>query len=484
MRSIDRRAIALSALGWLAACDMIALDDEIAPIEAEPLYEQISIVKRDLRIAVEAAGVIEPVTTVEVKSKASGEILELNVDTGDRVDESALLARIDQRVLNNTLEQARASLEVAEARLANARSQLDRVESLYERKAVSKSDYETSTLEHATAKSEVVRSEIQVENAVIQLGDSDVLAPISGTVIERAVEQGTVISSPMGSVSGGTLLLKMADLSRVQVRMLVDEIDIGKVQPGVGATVIVAAFANRPFRGEVVKVEPQAVVEQNVTMFPVLIDIENSEGLLKPGMNADVEVVIDERNAVLVVPNAALRTEADVESAGAVLGFAPDEVREMLAASTLPERASRRGEGSPNPAAAGELSAGDRERMTALREKFQRGEQPNAEDRALMQKLRGAGRGPGGRPGGQRNARQRTRAMGGDYIVFAERAGKVQALRVRTGITDMDRSEVIAGLEEGDAVLILPSASLVRAQEQFQERMSGRVGIPGLSRGR
>lgn len=483
MLSIDRRAIALFAIGALAACDMVGLEEEVVDVEAAPIYEQISIVRRDLRIAVEAAGVVEPVTTVEVKSKASGEILELNVDTGDRIDEGALLARIDQRVLNNTLEQAKASLEVAEARLANAESQLERVESLYERKAVSKSDYEMSTLEHATAKSEVVRSEIQVENAVIQLGDSDVLAPISGTIIERAVEQGTVISSPMGSVSGGTLLLKMADLSRVQVRMLVDEIDIGKVQPGVLATVVVAAFPSRPFRGEVIKVEPQAVDQQNVTMFPVLIDIDNREGLLKPGMNADVEVVIDERNGVLVVPNAALRTEADVEPAGSVLGFAPDEVREMLAASTLPARSGSTGEGSAN-AGPGELSAEDRQRMAALREKFQRGEQPDAEDRALMQKMRASGRGPGGRPGGQRNARQRPRAMGGDYIVFAERAGEVIALRVRTGITDMERSEVIAGLEEGDAVLILPSASLVRAQDQFRERMSGRMGIPGLSRGR
>ena len=476
-----RRGLGLVILGVVAGCDVATLDEAVGEGQIEPLYEQIAVVRRDMRIAVEAAGVIEPVTTVEVKSKASGEILELNADTGDRVDAGSLLARIDQRVLNNTLEQARATLDVARARLTNAQSQLERVESLFERKAISKSDYETSTLEHATAKSEVVRSEIQVENAVIQLGDSDVLAPISGTIIERTVEQGTVISSPMGSVSGGTLLLKMADLSRVQVRMLVDEIDIGKVQPGVTATVIVAAYPNRPFRGAVLKVEPQAVAEQNVTMFPVLIDIENAEGLLRPGMNAEVEVVMEERTGVLVVANAALRTEADVESAGAVLGFSGDDVQAMLAQSSLPPR----GDGAERAASAGagDLSAEDRERMAAIRSKFQSGEQPSAEDRAFLQKLRASGRLPS-RGGGPRAQRPRPRAMGGDYIVFAEREGALQAVRVRTGITDMERSEVVAGLEEGDAVLILPSASLVRAQERFQERMSGRVGIPGLSRGR
>ena len=259
---------------------------------------------------------------------------------------ATLLARIDQRVLNNTLEQAKASLEVAKARLTNSESQLDRVQQLYEKSSISKADWEQSTLENATAKSEVVRSEIQVENAVIQLGDSDVLAPITGTIIERTVEQGTVISSPMGSVSGGTLLLKMADLTQVQVRMLVDEIDIGKVQPGVGATVNVAAYANRPFQGEVIKVEPQAVTEQNVTMFPVLIAIDNNAGLLKPGMNADVEVVIADRSQVLTIPNAALRTSGDVFAGGSVLGYSREQVQEMLAAAPQLESP----EGSARPA--------------------------------------------------------------------------------------------------------------------------------------
>ena len=343
-------------------------------------------------------------------------------------------------------------------------------------------------LEHATAVSDVVRNEIQVENAQIQLEDSDVIAPITGTVIERLVEQGQVISSPMGDVGGGTLLMKMADLSHVQVRMLVDEIDIGKVQPGVGATVNVAAYPNRPFRGEVLKVEPQAVAVQNVTMFPVLIDIENREGLLKPGMNAEVEVRIAHRANVKTIPNAALRTQDDILAAGSVLGLDESTVREMLAAAPqLPpaEPGARRGADAPSS----EGERPNRERMRALFAKMRSGETLTEEEQKLVQQMRSRmGQGRGGRPGAEGGARPGARRasidaqFGGDHLVFALRGGSPTALRIRTGITDLDHAEVVAGLDDGDEVLILPSASLVRAQENFQRRISGRMGIPGLTR--
>lgn len=491
MRSRHAAALA-AALTTLAACDQIDefLADE--PVEAEQvaLYQSVPVQRRNITVAVEAAGIIEPVTTVEVKSKASGEILELPVDTGDYVEAGTLLARIDRRVLNNSLQQAKASLEVAKARQANTRSQLDRIVRLYQQESLSKVDYEQSLLEHATARSEVVRGEIQVENATIQLEDADVNSPITGTVIERLVEQGQVISSPMGDVGGGTLLMQMADLSHVQVRMLVDEIDIGKVQPGTIAQVNVAAYANRPFEGEVIKVEPQAVAEQNVTMFPVLIDLENREGLLKPGMNAEVEVVMASRENVMTVPNAALRTPQDIYAAGSVLGLDRETVDRMLAAApdvSPPDESG--GERRRRPGASEGAPAFDRERMRAIFMKRRNGEELTDEEQKLMaqvqQQMAGRGGPPGGgRPGGE-GPRRRSSAveaqLGGDYMVFALRGGEPTALRIRTGITDLDHAEVVAGLNDDDDVLILPSASLVRAQESFQQRMSGRMGIPGLS---
>ena len=486
---------ALLALVPLAGCDNVTAlvgGDEAEEGDDAPLYQTALVERRDITVAVEAAGIIEPVTTVEVKSKASGEILSLPVDTGDSVAAGALLARIDPRVLDNSLQQAEANLEVAKARLTNSSSQLERIDALYQKKSLSKSDWEQAALDYAMANSEVVRGEIQVENATIALDDTNVVSPITGTVIERFVEQGQVISSPMGDVGGGTLLLRMADLSTVQVRMLVDEIDIGKVNPGVNATVNVAAFANRPFQGEVVKVEPQAVAQQNVTMFPVLIDLDNSEGLLKPGMNAEVGLLVARRVDVPTIPAAALRTQDDIFAAGMVLGLEVDTVREMLAAAPRPQGAARStadGDGPP---------ADMREKMRAIFGKMRSGEALTEEEQKLADDMRrrmaerggGRGFGPrGGGPGGiggEGAGGRRSSAVdaqfGGDYLVFALRDGDPIALHIRTGITDLDRTEIMFGLEEDDEVLILPSASLVRAQESFQQRIRRWNSIPGLNR--
>jgi HlyD family secretion protein len=220
----------------------------------------------------------------------------------------------------------------------------------------------------------VVRSQVAVDNARIQLEDTDVRAPITGTILEKDVERGTVIASATSNVSGGTTLLKMADLNQVQVRTLVDETDIGKLQPGLMATVTVDAYPQRPFSGTVLKIEPQAQTEQNVTMFPVLVRIDNKEGLLRPGMNAEVEVHVGQRQNVLAVPNAALRTLRDVGSAAQVLGLSPENVQKQLAAAApleLPTppatrrwvqlRAERRAARSPGAAVC--AGAGDKLRV-------------------------------------------------------------------------------------------------------------------------
>ena len=482
-----RGSLLAASLGVLLGCDALMAESS-AEDDAEALYQIEPVTRRTITVAVEAAGVVEPVTTVEVKSKASGEILELPVDIGDDVEAGRLLARIDPRVLDNSLQLAKANLDVARARLANAESSLERVTALYEQASLSKSDWEQKVLDHATAVSEVVRSGIQVENADIALDDADVVSPIDGTVIDRLVEQGQVISSPMGDVGGGTLLMRMADLSHVQVRMLVDEIDIGKVRSGTRAEVNVAAYPNRPFEGEVLKVEPQAVMQQNVTMFPVLIDLENRDGLLRPGMNAEVELLIAHRENVPTIPNAALRTEADIAAAGAVLGHDESAVRAMLAAAPNPQPGEAAGDsagGSARPGGQGGERPG-RERMRAIFAKMRSGEALTEEERRIAARMRermaqGGPPGAGGIP-----RRPRVSALdaqfGGDYVVFALRNGEEKLLRVRTGISDMDNVEVIAGLEEDDQVLILPSAFLVRSQESFQRRMSARMGIPGLNR--
>jgi HlyD family secretion protein len=284
-------------------------------------YQKIPVERRDIVVTATASGVIQPILTLSVKSKASGEILEMPVQTGDEVQKGQLLARIDPRIPQSNLAQAQASLDVARAQFDNATAQLKRSQALYQSQSITQAGYDSSQLGAATARSAVVTAQANVQTAKDAMADTHVGAPVTGMVLEVDAVLGTVISSPVNDVGGGTVILKIANLDTVQVSALVDETDVGKVQPGMAVTITVDAFANRSFNGSVLKIEPQAQVTQNVTMFPVQVNILNPEHLLKPGMNTEVQIHIGERRGVLAVPNAALRTSRDVASAARVLGL-------------------------------------------------------------------------------------------------------------------------------------------------------------------
>lgn len=388
-------------------------------------YQTAPVGKRDIVVSVEAAGVIEPSVTVELKSKASGQILKIESETGKVVEKGTLLVQIDKRNPQNALAQATAALEAARARRSIADAQSRRAAKLLEERILNDVDFEQAQLEAANAKSEVVRSQVAVETARIQLDDTDLRAPITGTIIEKLVEEGQVISSPIMDVGGGTLMLKMADLSTVQVRTLVDETDIGKILPGQAAVVTVTAYPNQPFRGQVQKIEPQALADQTVTTFAVRIVLENQSGLLKPGMNAEVSILVTERRDVLAVPTGSLRTSRDLKTSAALVGLDEATAAEQLKANALPE-----------PPGA----------QTA----------PGASDAYKFSNR---------------------------YWVFTQENGKPVARPVITGITDLDYNEVLQGLKAGDQVYLLPSSGLVETQQRFQQQMRNMTGMPGMSGG-
>lgn len=453
-----RRSLAL--LGMTGAALLASCKQETAPI----VYRAVPVEHRDIVVSARAAGAIQPDTTVEVKSKASGEVLQLNAETGQLVKRGTPLVRIDPRNARNALAQAQADLGVAEAKLANSTSQKRRADELFQSRSITEQEHEQALLDHADASAQVVRSRVEVDNARIQLEDTDIRAPSTGTIIEKSVERGTVIASATSNVSGGTTLLKMADLTLVQVRALVDETDVGKIEPGLRATITVDAFPNRTFEGTVLKIEPQAQTEQNVTVFPVLVRIDNTQGLLRPGMNTEVEVLIGQREDVAAVPNAALRTPRDVGSAAQVLGLSPEDVPRQLAASAGQSASSA----GASPRGAGDEPTG-------------RGDSTR---RRGAGQARGGARAARGTDGaGGTGATAGTDAAGGRYIVFAKRNGTPTPVRIRTGLTDLDYSEVLHGLEPNDSVYILPSASLVQSQEDMRERMNrvtGGGGVPGM----
>jgi HlyD family secretion protein len=465
-------------------------------------YQAVPVEHRDIVVSAQAAGTVQPDTVVEVKSKASGEILNIHVETGQEVKRGDLMVEVDQRVPRNNLAQAQADLEVAKAQLTNAESKKRRADELFTSQSITQEEHEQASLDYASAKSAVIRAQVSVETARDQLDDTKVLAPINGTIISLLVSRGAVITSPTSAVGEGTVLLTMADLDLVQVKTLVDETDIGKIKPGLRATVTVDAFPNRPFEGEVLKIEPQAEVQQNVTMFPVLIRIQNRDKLLKPGMNSEVEIHIGRRDSVLAIPNASLRTERDVASAAQVLGLNPQDVQKELAdqakAAAADTGNGRTSLGASTPAA-GDSTARSGNTMTlpngrtvalpagvteaqikAIMDKRMKGEQPSAADRAILQK---AFAGMRNGNGGGRSRSNDAGLYGGSYIVFVKRGTDIKAVHIKTGLTDMDYSEVTSGLEPNDSVLLLPSAGLIQSQQEMQQRvnqMTGGGGVPGM----
>lgn len=479
----------LTALGLvlLAACG--------AP-EAPPLavYQALPVERRDIVVSARASGTIQPDTTVEVKSQASGEVLQVLVQTGQVVRAGELMVSIDPRIPKNNVDQAQSSLEVAQARLLNATSQKERSDALYKSQSITQTEYDQAILDFATARAGVVSARVNLQNAQITLDQTEVRAPSAGTIIQLNIERGQVISSPTSTVGGGTVLLQMADLNLVQVSTLVDETDIGKIQPGLRTSVTVDAYPNSPFEGQVLKIEPLATTSQNVTMFPVLVRIGNRNGQLRPGMNSDVEIHVGRRDSVIAVPNSALRTTRDVASAAEVLGLTMEEVTAQLAERT-PGRDSATVATVANAAAGNTMTLGGQSitlpdgvteaQVKAIMQKRMSGAEQTAAERALLRKVF-AGMGGGGRPGGsgRRAGGNGDASGGGRYIVFVRREGRPFAKNITTGLTDLDYSEVMSGLQEGDSVLVLPSASLVEAQKESAERMqriTGGGGIPGMS---
>jgi HlyD family secretion protein len=468
----------------------------------------------DLLIRAEATGTVEPVRRVEVKSKASGEILRLRTDVGEVVTRGTLLAEIDPRDVLNRYNQSEADLAVARAQLEITQAQLDRQRRLLDAEVITQAEFETVTLSFANAQAGLVRAETNFELAELQLADVNIRAPLEGTIIQKNVEEGTVIQSASSNVSGGTALFVMADLGEMQVRTLVDETDVGELTAGLQAAVRVEAYPERTFQGVIDKIEPQATVEQNVTMFPVIVTIDNRSGLLRPGMNAEVEVFIDEALDVVLVPNNAVVQPADVGPAAMALGLDLEalDLSQFMRMGRGgggagrgadgaggraaeggprggPQRATEGAPAGPAQAPAGGGGGADAAdpgaRMAALRAQVQSGEITQDSMRAALQALRGQGGGgagffrPGaGAPGSGAGGATRAATRGG--VVFVLGTDSIPEPRlVQLGLGDWDHTQVVSGLEEGETLVIVGAAQLQAQQQAFLNQMRSRMGGGG-----
>ncbi|HKD44449.1 MAG TPA: efflux RND transporter periplasmic adaptor subunit [Candidatus Angelobacter sp.] len=309
------------------------------------------IEKGDLAKSVVATGKIQPVTNVEVKSKASGIVQSLLVDYGDTVKRGQILAQLDKEQILAQVNQQRASLEAAEAAARAAEADLERakvdaegpdvplLKRAYERAqgmakdgVVSASaledaqkNYELAVNKQQLGKANVVstaaklkQAQAQVSQAKAQLEEkeeeyrnSTIVAPLDGMVLSRDVEVGDAVSSILVMGSSATLVMTLGDIHEVYVKGKVDETDIGKVFIGQPARIKVESYKDRTFSGKVTKISPMGVEKDNVTTFEVRVSIDNSKGELKSQMTANAEIILEEHKNVLMVPEGSLIYDKD-----------------------------------------------------------------------------------------------------------------------------------------------------------------------------
>lgn len=353
-------------------------------------FKTTQVIQGDLVVKISATGVVEPNFQVEVKSKASGEVLQFKYEEGDRVKKGQLLLQLDKSDEVRSVDRAKADLSSATAKLNKAKTsllsqetkyktnlksaqsqvqeaeanlkesvdKLKRQEDLFQKKFTSKEalqeaqtafkvnqenliqdrsslqaakdtihDIDVKKHEVDLAKVEVQRVKIALAEAQERLDETEIFAPISGVLIEKLVEQGQIISSGISNVSGGTTLANLADLSRLFIIADVDETDIGSVQINQLVKITADAYPGRSFTGKVQRISPRGQVENSITVFKVKIEIQgDGKSILKPMMTANVDIISEELKNVLYLPREALRVEKNKKYAAILVNNEPREV--------------------------------------------------------------------------------------------------------------------------------------------------------------
>lgn len=288
----------------------------------EPL-KTAKVKKADLKLEVVATGTVTPDVEVVVKSKAGGEITSFPFNEGDRITKGETIVRLDPKTEETRTKQAEASVLISKAKLdkagvslRDAEIKLKRARELFSDGIISRQELDDAeiTLEKSRtdlklAEAEVLQASEAFKEAKERLDDTQIRAPFTGTILNKDVDVGHVISSTLSSASEGTPLFSMANLDNIYMNAQVDEVDISKISVGQTAAVAVDSLPGRAFTGRVERIAPKGKVERTVTIFDVVIIItDKDKEFLKPGMTASVSILTDTVKDALLVPNEALRT--------------------------------------------------------------------------------------------------------------------------------------------------------------------------------
>ena len=362
-----------------------------------PDYQTATVTRGDLTQVVTATGTLNPVVNVTVGSQVSGRISKLNVDFNSVVTSNEVIAEIDPATYQAAVEQARADLANARANLELQQVEANRTSDLFTNKLVSGSDYDTAIATLHEAEATVKIKQASLDNAIVNLGYCKILSPVDGVVISRAVDLGQTVAS---SFNTPTLFQIANDLTKMQIDSSVAEADVGGIVEGQAVDFTVDAYPYRSFHGGVTQVRNSPTTVNNVVTYDCVIGVTNSDYKLKPGMTANVSVVIAEREAVLTIPNSALR-------------FHPMNGGIVPTNTAAPQMT----QATNNSIQAGGSS--------------------------------GQGhRGGGGHAHGERPVLHTVYVLSGDGA-----NAKLQPVQIKTGISDGISTEVLSGLNEGDKVV-------------------------------
>ncbi|MGO1071281.1 efflux RND transporter periplasmic adaptor subunit [Lysobacter sp. CA199] len=471
--------------------------------EAAGAYRTAKVERGDIRVAISATGALSAISTVDVGSQISGQVTEVLADFNDRVTKGQVIARIDPSTYEAQIAQGSAQINNARAGLATAQATLRNAELDYQRKTelaknqlVARSDADLARAARDQARAQLAGAEAQINQQIastqtsqLNLQRTVIRAPVDGVVLTRTVEPGQTVAASLQS----PVLFQIAeDLSKMEIVLAIDEADIGQVKAGQGVDFTVDSFPDRKFRGAVQQMRLSATNTSNVITYPVVVSVDNADGVLLPGMTANAEIEVSHRDGVLRVGNAALRYKPGDDDAAAA------------GASGGANGAQRSGLGNDLPALADKLKLDASQKALfdgALAQMKQRmaarvaappagasGGPPGGAPTIIM-----GGRGPGG-GNNNRNAnsnggapsgaaRQRlqerfnqqfsgfrealTEAQRKQWdgeiaaLVSARRAplyklvdGKAQAVVVRVGVSDGTWTEVSGNIKEGDEIIV------------------------------
>jgi len=380
-------------------------------------WETTAVDRGRIVARVTATGTLSALVTVQVGSQVSGRIQQLYVDFNSPVKKGQLIAKIDPQLFQASLEQARANYAAAQGNLAKAKVQAAQAEidfkrqsSLAERKLIAPADFDLARTNFEAAKAQIAvstgnlqQAKAALNQAKVNLAYTNIISPTDGVVISRSVDVGQTVAA---SLSAPTIFVIAEDLRKMQVNTSVAEADVGKLSAGMRATFVVDAYPGERFLGKIRQVRNAAQTVQNIVTYDAVIDVDNADLKLRPGMTANVNFVFADRENVLRVPNAALR-------------FRPgSDVLEILKPPSS----------KPVPRGVGGGPGGGRRRAGPG--------QPGTD-------LAGKGSGAGSDDGPDRKT------------VWVLRSGTPSSTRVRVGATDGSFTEVVEGsIEEGDRVVV------------------------------